>query len=222
MIGGMMTLPRIAYAAPTPSSSSTSLRLVNAHTGEIFDGRYRDDNGPIDEVMADLSTFLRDFRRDETINYDVGVVDFLAAIMEATGQTEAIILSAYRTRETNEMLRHTTFGVAENSQHIYGRALDIHFSSNLPEAMTAARAMQRGGVGWYPNSGFIHIDTGPVRNWNLDEAGLGSIFSNGRQSTPSDNKRSILIDARSGRPLPEFEHSGRFVPGMEKSGRLLE
>jgi hypothetical protein len=68
------------------------------------------------------------------------------------------------------------FGVAEHSQHIVGRALDIRVDSKLSEAMTKARAMERGGVGWYPHSGFIHIDTGPVRNWNLDEGGLDGLL----------------------------------------------
>jgi uncharacterized protein YcbK (DUF882 family) len=61
------------------------------------------------------------------------------------------------------MLERTMFGVAENSQHLYGRALDMRLGTRLTEAMLAARAMQRGGVGWYPHSGFLHIDTGPVR-----------------------------------------------------------
>ena len=92
------------------------------------------------------------------------------------GQTKATILSAYRTAETNAMLARTMFGVAEHSQHIVGRALDIRVDSGLSEAMTKARAMQRGGVGWYPHSGFIHIDSGPVRNWTLDERGLDGLL----------------------------------------------
>ena len=60
------------------------------------------------------------------------------------------------------MLARTTFGVAEHSQHITGRALDMRLESKLSDAMAKARAMQRGGVGWYPQSGFIHIDTGPT------------------------------------------------------------
>jgi len=70
------------------------------------------------------------------------------------------------------MLARTTFGVADNSQHIYGRALDIYLPARLDEAMDAARAMQRGGVGWYPDSHFIHLDSGPVRNWTLDGSGF--------------------------------------------------
>ncbi len=152
------------------------LRLVNANTGETFDGAYRNDKGPIDRVIDELCVFLRDHHSGEKTQMDVGVIDFLADMLAAVGETNATILSAYRTRETNEMLARTTFGVAENSQHIYGRALDVHIGSKLFEAMTSARGMQRGGVGWYPHSGFIHIDTGPVRNWTLDEHGLDDLL----------------------------------------------
>ena len=85
---------------------------------------------------------------------------------------EATVLSAYRTRATNEMLARSTFGVADNSQHIFGRAIDIYMPARLDVAMESARAMQRGGVGWYPDSHFIHLDTGPVRNWALGGEGF--------------------------------------------------
>ena len=76
---------------------------------------------------------------------DVGVIDFLANVMAATGQTSAVALLAFRTPETNAMLARTTFGVAENSQHLYGRALDVRFAINPPDTMAVARAMRRRG-----------------------------------------------------------------------------
>jgi hypothetical protein len=104
------------------------------------------------------------------------VIDFLTDALDAVGETKATILSAYRTAETNAMLARTTFGAAERSQHVVGRALDIRLESRLSNAMTRARAIQRGGVGWYPHSGFIHIDTGPIRNWTLDGRGLDTLL----------------------------------------------
>ncbi len=152
--------PRPARAVPRPPTLRR-LRLVNAHTGETFTGAYRDGNGPIPEAIEDLCVFLRDFHCGAKTEMDVGVIDFLADVLDAVGETKATILSAYRTPETNAMLARTTFGVAEHSQHMYGRALDFCLGAKLGEAMQAARAMRRGGVGWYPHSGFIHIDIGP-------------------------------------------------------------
>ena len=175
LAAGWTALPLPARALPAVAPLRR-LRLTNAHTGESFDGPFRDDIGPIKEAMAELSVFLRDHHSGETIAIDVGVLDFLTGVMDAVGATKATILSAYRTRETNAMLAKTTFGVADNSQHIYGRALDIRLDSRNEEAMQAARAMLRGGVGWYPRSGFFHLDSGPVRNWTLNGGGLDRLL----------------------------------------------
>ena len=230
LIAGAVALPGMAHALPAVPSARRRLRLVNPHTGETFDGSYRDDSGPLAAAMTDLSVFLRDFHSETTIQIDIGVVDFLAAVMDAVGAQSATILSAYRTPETNAMLARTTFGVADNSQHLYGRALDVHLGGRIEEAMKAARAMQRGGVGWYPHSGFLHIDTGPVRNWDLDQSGLGSLLVNGRRLRVNAKEGSAINVSggrllpgmeRSGRILPELEHSGRLLPGMERSGRVV-
>jgi uncharacterized protein YcbK (DUF882 family) len=186
--------PHHVWAAPIASGGSR-LRLTDAHTGAFFDGTYRDANGPIPHVMDELCIFLRDQHSGRMTSIDVGVIDFLANVMAATGQTSAVVLSAFRTPETNALLARTTFGVAENSQHLYGRALDVRFPSRLADAMVAARAMRRGGVGWYPHSGFIHLDTGPVRNWDLDNDGLQDLLITAR-GTPlgSSGKGEMLVN----------------------------
>jgi uncharacterized protein YcbK (DUF882 family) len=168
--------PAIARAAMEPPALRR-LNLRNAHTGESFNGPYRDVTGPIPSAMAELAVFLRDFHSGEVIAYDVTVLDFLASVMDAVGQTEGTVLSAYRTRATNEMLARTTFGVADNSQHIYGKAIDVYFPARLDVAMETARAMGRGGVGWYPQSHFIHLDSGPVRNWDLGGGGFEQLLT---------------------------------------------
>jgi uncharacterized protein YcbK (DUF882 family) len=172
LLSAVLAAPVAARAEAPALPKLRRLTLLNAHTGETFDGPYRDDGGPIASAMEDLSVFLRDHYSGETIDYDVGVVDFLASVLEAVGATQVTVLSAYRTRATNEMLARTMFGVADNSQHIYGRALDIYLPARLDVAMETARAMERGGVGWYPDSHFIHLDTGPVRNWDLGGEGF--------------------------------------------------
>src|ERR1700674_2764864 len=123
LIAGTVALPQMVRALPSAPPQPHRLNLNNPHTGENFSGIYRDDNGPIPRVMEELSVFLRDFRSGERIAIDVGVVDFLMGVMQAVGQTRATILSAYRTPATNAMLARSGFGVAENSQHLYGRAL---------------------------------------------------------------------------------------------------
>jgi uncharacterized protein YcbK (DUF882 family) len=217
-------VPRGLAAAPSPERS---LHLINAHTGERFDSVFRDDQGPRAGAMDDLSNFLRDFHCNERIAIDVGVLDFLAAVMDAIGEKTATILSAYRTPATNEWLARTTFGVADNSQHMYGRALDVCFEGKLFEAMRAAREMRRGGVGWYPHSGFIHLDAGPVRNWDFGESGLASLISrdlsNGLPGKPVARGRGIGLSPeleRSGRPLAPLKESGQFLSGLERSGRF--
>jgi uncharacterized protein YcbK (DUF882 family) len=192
-MAGCAALPSMARAVPRPALALRRLRLVNAHTGETFDGAYRNDQGPIKRVIDELCVFLRDHHSGEQTQIDVGVIDFLADVLDAVGDSKATILSAYRTAETNAMLARTTFGVAEHSQHIVGRALDIRPGSKLSEAMARARAMQRGGVGWYPHSGFIHIDTGPVRNWTLDQQGLDGLLVFDGRRLKIDGKGQVLL-----------------------------
>jgi uncharacterized protein YcbK (DUF882 family) len=192
LIAGTVALPQIVRAVPLPPPQPHRLNLLNAHTGEKFSGIYRDDNGPIPRVMDELSVFLRDFHSGEKIGIDVGVLDFLSGVLQTVGENKATILSAYRTPETNAMLAKKGFKAAENSQHLYGRALDIHMSDKLAEAMKTARAMQRGGVGWYPHSNFMHIDTGPVRNWDLDHKERGTLLV-GNHKVHFDKKGNLLV-----------------------------
>jgi uncharacterized protein YcbK (DUF882 family) len=176
------------------------LNLYNPNTRESFAGPYRDDKGPIPAAMAELAYFLRDFHCGAEIATDPKVLDFLAAVMTAVGAGRATILSAYRTPATNRMLARTMFGVADNSQHLYGRALDIRVD-RIAEAMQAARAMRRGGVGWYPRSGFIHIDSGPVRNWTLDGSGFDELLWRERQLLVNSGLPPDILARRAHRPL---------------------
>jgi uncharacterized protein YcbK (DUF882 family) len=165
--------PSGVLAAPAVAPiGAWRLNLVNAHTGETFSGPYRDDEGPIADAMQDLSLFLRDHRAARATAIDLAVIDFLYDVMERAGAERATVLSGYRTRETNAMLAATQFGVADLSQHVFGRAIDVRFDGNLEQAASAARAMNRGGVGWYPRSGFIHLDSGPARSWTFEDANL--------------------------------------------------
>jgi uncharacterized protein YcbK (DUF882 family) len=195
MTAGLLCAPFAASAAPMVSPG-VRVRLVDAHTGAVFDNIYRNAKGPIALTMTALDLFLRDRRTGGMTSINVGVIDFVAAVMAATGQTSATVLSAYRSLQTNAMLEHTMFGVADNSQHLYGRALDVNFSTRLADAAEAARAMKHGGVGWYPRSHFIHLDVGPVRNWDLGDEGLDDKLTKWPAPTPIPRKGSgtMLVD----------------------------
>lgn len=223
LAGGLLALPRPGIALPGVAPLRR-LRLVNAHTGETFDGPFRDDLGPLALALTELSDFLRDHHSGEKTQIEIGVLDFLASVMDAVGAVRATVLSAYRTRETNAKLARTHFGVAENSQHIYGRALDIRLDARNEAAAQAARMLHRGGVGWYPHSGFFHIDTGPVRNWTLDEKGLDLLLvSRGHEMVTSARRNHLVLPGMelSGDPLPRLAKSGQLLPGLEQSGRPL-
>jgi len=168
-------------SAAAEPSVPRRLKLKNVNTGETFEGPYRDEVGPIPSAILDLAVFLRDFHANKVGPIDVSTLDFLAEVMDAVGESTASVLSGYRTPETNAWLRATHFGVAEHSQHMYGRAIDVSFG-RLEDAKTAARRMERGGVGWYPRSHFIHLDTGPLRNWELDDSGFDLLIARGIQS----------------------------------------
>src|SRR5215475_2621954 len=105
--------PISAHALPRPPAQCR-LHLVNPHTGETFRGPYRDGSGPIAGAMVELNAFLRDFHSGARTEMDIGVIDFLSDLLAAIGAERATILSAYRTRETNDLLARTIFGVAEN------------------------------------------------------------------------------------------------------------
>ena len=205
--GVCILLGRRALAFPT---GERRLNLKNAHTGETFSGLYRDAHGPVPNAISDLTVFLRDFHCDKCGPVDVGLLDFLANVMAVTGQHSATVLSAYRTPETNERLRKTMFGVAEQSQHLYGRAIDVTFDSHLAGAKQTALAMKRGGVGWYPNSHFIHLDSGPMRSWELDGINFDRMLSGGPlpdllKPTPPGHIPSVRERLLRGRALARQE-----------------
>jgi uncharacterized protein YcbK (DUF882 family) len=179
-------------AAAAQPSVARRLKLKNANTGESFEGYYRDQSGPIPGAMVDLAAFLRDHHANRIGPVNVATLDFLADVLEAVGQTGATVLSAYRTPETNARLAATRFGVAEKSQHLLGNAVDVAFDRRMVDAETVARRMRRGGVGWYPRSHFIHLDSGPPRSWEMDGTGLDAVLagrSPGRPPSVADRTK---------------------------------
>jgi len=139
-----------------------------AHTGETFSGVYRVGNRYLPEAFERLNYVLRDFRTGEVFPMDPRVVDVLSMVQSRSQTPEPYqILSAYRSPQTNNNLRKASGGVAKNSFHMYGQALDIRNPNiSTKRVRNIAQGLKAGGVGYYARSGFVHIDTGTVRTWS--------------------------------------------------------
>jgi uncharacterized protein YcbK (DUF882 family) len=139
--------------------------------GEIIDVIYRVGDTYISGALDNLSQFLRDSHNDEVKSYDPRTFDVLHTMLRKLNRSSSVIeiLCGYRSKETNDALRESgTTNAAEHSQHIEANALDIRVPG-IPavELRDAALSLGAGGVGYYPKSQFIHIDTGPVREWTF-------------------------------------------------------
>ena len=163
-------------AAPWPAwakqlldnRSERFLSLYNTHTGEkLSKVVYWQRGSYLRESLRDIDYLLRDHRTDETMHIDAGALDVMFALREKFPVGKPFeIISGYRSPETNRTLRKTSSGVAKTSFHTRGQAIDLRLPGvPLNKLRTAALQMKRGGVGYYPKSDFIHIDTGPVRSW---------------------------------------------------------
>ena len=144
-----------------------SLALFNVHTGEKNKVVYWSDGKYVGSGLNEINWILRDFRTGEIKAIDPRLLNILY-LLTRTLETEkpVLVLSGFRSKKTNDMLRKTTEGVAKRSFHMAGRAIDIRIprieTSNI---QVAALRLNGGGVGYYPRSNFVHLDSGPVRTW---------------------------------------------------------
>ena len=158
-------LPAAARAVPQPAAKS--LEFLNLHTGERLHTTYwhggRYDSG----ARAEIDQVLRDFRTGDVKPIDARLLDLLHALRRRLGTDAPFhVISGYRSPATNAMLSANSGGVARKSLHMRGMAIDIRLPGReLNELRSAARSLQRGGVGYYPRSDFVHVDTGRVRFW---------------------------------------------------------
>ena len=159
-------------AAPPAPIALRRLALVRADNGERFDGPFRDGAGHDVGALGEFAHFMRDRHVARMAPIDPALLDFLADVLVAVGAQEAILLSGYRAPETEARIATTRFAALERSPHVQGRAIDFTIARRLQDAADAARAMKRGGVGWYPGSRFVHLDTGAPRHWVLAGDGL--------------------------------------------------
>jgi uncharacterized protein YcbK (DUF882 family) len=160
-----------ASGASSTTASEHTLRLYNTHTNEKIEIVYRRGDQYIQSALAKLDVFLRDHNTNEVRHFDPRLYDILSDLTASVGHPggEIDIVCGYRTTSTNAALRAHTTGVAKNSLHIQAEAIDLRMPGvNTLKLRKAALTLARGGVGYYPHSDFIHVDTGRVRQWCFD------------------------------------------------------
>ncbi|HEY8580786.1 MAG TPA: DUF882 domain-containing protein, partial [Beijerinckiaceae bacterium] len=209
---GRSTLSACAAAALLvavfPNSTQTAvangdtrtINLVHAHTKETISATFRVNGAYDGATLKRLNWFLRDWRNDAMIEMDPRLFDVIWEAQRGAGSSQPIqVNSAYRSPETNSMLRRRSRGVAEHSQHMRGKAMDIHvFDVPISTLRETAMRMQRGGVGYYPGSGFVHLDVGSVRAWpRMSYDQLARLFPDGKTVHLPSN----------GQPLARYEEA---------------
>lgn len=163
-------------AAPTYSNAAgflrgggdiRRLRMYSGRTGERIDMIYWIDGKYIKDAVKEINHFMRDWRTDQVKSIDLRTVDIMAASHNLLNVSEPfMLLSGYRSPQTNAMLRRRSRGVAKNSLHMKGQAADLRLSSrSVYQVAKAAQACRAGGVGRYSGSNFVHMDCGEVRSW---------------------------------------------------------
>lgn len=154
-------------AATAEQPTEKKLSLFNTHTRESLEVVYWRDGQYDEKAMTQFYLLLRDHRQNEAAVIDCKLFDQLWELQQRCGGDGVFeIISGYRSPTTNNKLRKKSSGVAKKSYHMKGRAIDIRLrGTHLKKLRRAALAMKAGGVGYYPSSDFIHLDTGPVRNW---------------------------------------------------------
>ena len=144
-----------------------SLTLHNVHTGEKGKITYWSEGKYIGSSLNEINWLLRDFRTSEVRAIDPRLLNILYVLTKTLEAKEpTLVLSGFRSKKTNDMLRQTTEGVAKRSFHMVGKAIDIRMPKlDMAHVQRAALMLNGGGVGYYPSSNFVHIDSGPVRTW---------------------------------------------------------
>lgn len=154
---------RAASAAALPRA----LSFLHTHTGESLSLVYAHGERYLVDALARVNWFLRDFRNGESHPIDPQLLDQLHAVRELTGSRAPFeVISGYRSAATNQALQRSGRGVATHSLHLEGRAIDVRLADvALSDLRDAAMSLQAGGVGFYAETRFVHLDTGRARHW---------------------------------------------------------
>lgn len=163
---GLALLPGTAFAMLSPSRPRM-LTLNNSHTGEKLKTEFFNGKSYDQSELSRLNHFFRDFRANKITTIDPQLFDDLYRLQTVLQTSHPVqLISGYRTVQTNNSLRAKSEEVAKHSYHTLGKAMDFHIEGTLLTLIRkAALKLRMGGVGYYPSSNFIHIDTGPARTW---------------------------------------------------------
>jgi uncharacterized protein YcbK (DUF882 family) len=158
--------PRSVLAA-LPREHERSLSFEHLHTGERLKTVYWERGRYIPSALDDVNHVLRDFRTGDVIGIDPHLLDVLYQMRRTLDTREPVqVIGGYRSPETNAMLAARSHGVSRNSLHMKGKAIDLRLPGRrLSAVRRTAMSLHRGGVGYYPASNFVHVDTGRVRYW---------------------------------------------------------
>jgi uncharacterized protein YcbK (DUF882 family) len=153
--------------AGTGAESVKRLTLKNLHTPEVLEVVYRRGDQYVPEALAQVEVLLRDYRTGDRHPIDPHLLDILCEVAQSIGVDPVFsVISGYRSPQTNALLHERSAGVASRSLHMDGRAIDVRLTRvNCADLADKALAIQRGGVGYYRQSDFVHLDTGRVRTW---------------------------------------------------------
>jgi len=154
-------------ADDAPRSTAQRIVLQNLHTPESLDVTFRQGDSYVPDALAAIQVLLRDYRTGDQHAIDPALLDTLCDIARVAGVDPVFsVISGYRSPQTNAMLHERSSGVAARSLHMEGRAIDVRLAGvDCADLASHALGMQRGGVGYYRRSDFVHIDTGRVRTW---------------------------------------------------------
>ena len=164
----LLSGPPTKTAGTPPSEPEYRLRLYHTHTDEHLDIVYRRGSTYLPQAISQLDHYLRDHRTGEAHHFDPRLFDLLSDLTAAVGHpgAEIDVVCGYRTPWSNEFLRRHSSGVAEHSLHMQAMAIDIRMPGvETLKLRAAALALKRGGVGYYRQSDFVHVDVGRIRQW---------------------------------------------------------
>jgi uncharacterized protein YcbK (DUF882 family) len=177
-----------AVPTATADGETRTISFHHTHTNEDLTVTYKRNGRYDEEALKRINNLMRDWRAQEPIEMDPHVIDLLWEVHREVGAKEPIwVVCGYRSPGTNAMLRARSSGVAKLSQHMNGKAIDFYIPGvPLEQLQAAGLRAQRGGVGIYPSTGFVHMDTGSVRHWpRMPEAQMARILAKGQLASRS-------------------------------------